>query len=122
MSSKVVHWELMGQDADALAEFYRGIFDWQTQAAEGFDGYHLVSAEQTGVGGAIGKGFEHMPNYLTIYLEVESIDEHLGKIEAAGGKTVMPRTVIPGTVTFGLFSDPAGNVVGLVEAVTPAAE
>jgi len=30
--------------------------------------------------------------------------------------------VIPGTVTFGLFADPAGNLVGLVEAETPAAE
>jgi hypothetical protein len=30
--------------------------------------------------------------------------------------------VIPGMVTFGLFTDPAGNLVGLVEAETPPAE
>jgi predicted enzyme related to lactoylglutathione lyase len=28
----------------------------------------------------------------------------------------MPRTEIPEVVTFALFSDPAGNLVGLVEA------
>ena len=34
----------------------------------------------------------------------------------------MPRTVIPGIVTFGLFGDPAGNMVGIVEEETPAGE
>jgi len=32
----------------------------------------------------------------------------------------MPRTEIPGVVTFGLFNDPAGNLVGLVEEDTPS--
>ena len=73
------------------------------------------------MGGAVGTGPEEMPNYLTIYVEVESIDDHLAKIGAAGGSTVMPRTEIPGTVTYALFSDPAGNVVGLVETDVPGA-
>ncbi len=56
-----------------------------------------------------------MPNYQALYVEVPDIDAHLAKVEAAGGKTVVPRTVIPATVIFGLFTDPAGNLVGLVE-------
>ena len=63
-----------------------------------------------------------MPNYVTLYIEVPDIDAHLIKIEAAGGKTVTPRTVIPDTVTFTMFADPAGNMVGLVEAAHPTAE
>ena len=34
----------------------------------------------------------------------------------------MPVTTIPGMVTFALFSDPEGNVVGLVSDQTPAQE
>lgn len=119
MGNKIVHWELMGTDADALRDFYGGIFDWATQATEGFEGYYLVDAEQTGVGGAVGRGPEEMPNYLTIYIEVDSIDEYLGRIGEAGGSTVIPRTEIPDIVTFAMFADPAGNVVGLVESDMP---
>ena len=73
-----------------------------------------------GVGGAVGQGPEQGPTYLTVYLEVDSIDDHLARIEAAGGQTITPRTVIPDTVIFALFTDPAGNMVGLVEADSSA--
>lgn len=122
MSHKIVHWELMGPDADKLNAFYTELFSWETNAVPGFDGYNMVEADQAGIGGAVGKGPEEMPAYLTIYIEVESVDEHLAKAEGNGGKTVMPRTVIPGTVTFGMFADPAGNVVGLVESEMPSEE
>ena len=122
MANKIVHWELIGEDGEALSKFYAGLFDWQFEGVEGFDGYNLVDAEQTGVGGAVGQGSEEMPNYLTIYIEVESIDDHLERINAAGGATVLPRTVSPGVVTFAMFSDPAGNTVGLVESDMPPAE
>jgi predicted enzyme related to lactoylglutathione lyase len=116
MANKIVHWAMMGADGAALSGFYAGLFDWNLQGVEGFDGYNLIDAEQTGVGGAVGQGSEQMPNYLTIYIEVESIDDHLERIGAAGGSTIVPRTVLPGMVTFALFSDPAGNIVGLVES------
>lgn len=113
-ANPIVHWELMGADGEAQRAFYSSIFDWELQAAEGFDDYHLVTAEG-GPGGAVGKGGEEMPAYLTIYIEVDDIDATLTQIKANGGSTVMPRTVIPDVVTFAMFSDPGGNVVGLVE-------
>ncbi len=109
MANRIVHWELTGADGEGSSNFYAGLFDWSLQAVEGFDGFKFVDAEQSGVGGAVGKGPEEMPNYLTIYIEVDSIDDHLERIRAAGGSTVMPRTEIPGTVTFALFSDLAGQ-------------
>lgn len=122
MGNKIVHWELMGPDGDALQSFYADLFGWETEAVPGFDSYHMVNAEHSGVGGAVGKGSEEMPQYQTIYVEVPDVDKHLAKAEQLGGKTIMPKMVIPGTVTFGLFADPAGNMVGVVEEETPAAE
>lgn len=40
----------------------------------------------------------------------------LNKIESLGEKTVMPVTTIPGMVTFALFADPEGHMVGLVKS------
>jgi uncharacterized protein len=121
MGNPIVHWEIMAPDGDKLGAFYNDIFDWEAATTPGFESYYLVDAEKTGVGGAVGQGPEGMPNYVAIYVEVPDIDAHLAKIEGAGGSTVMPRTEIPGVVTFALFADPAGNTVGLVEPEMPPA-
>ncbi len=47
--------------------------------------------------------------------EQYNIENYLSKIESMGGKTIVPKTVIPEMVTFALFADPEGNVVGIVE-------
>lgn len=119
-ANPIVHWELMGPDGEAQKGFYSSIFDWKLSQVENFPNYFMTDAEETGVAGAVGQGNEQMPAYSTFYVQVEAIEESLGKIEANGGSTVVPRTEIPGTVSFALFHDPAGNLVGLVEAETPA--
>ena len=119
MSHRIVHWEIMGPDGDAVRDFYEGLFGWKTEPVEGFDSYHLVGDDDTTIGGALGKGPEEMSNYVMLYIEVDDVDEHLAKAESAGGSTIMPKTVIPDIVTFGMFSDPAGNVLGIVERDTP---
>ena len=115
MAHKIVHWELMGADGKGMRTFYHDMFGWALDAVPGFGDYYVTTGDETGVGGAVGQGQENMPNYQAMYVEVPDIDAHMAKIEAAGGKTVVPRTVVPDTVVFGLFTDPAGNMVGLVE-------
>jgi predicted enzyme related to lactoylglutathione lyase len=113
--AKVIHFELMGDDGDGLTKFYEGLFGWKTQAVEGYDGYNFVSTDDAGVGGAIGRGPEEARSYLSVYFQVESIDQTLEQAELAGAKTLVPRTVLPGIVTYGMFADPAGNMIGLTE-------
>ena len=117
----IIHWEIMGPDGNAVAAFYGKVFDWAPQAWPGFEGYHGIDKDHGGVGGAVGKGDDATPSYVTIYVGVDNVDDHLKKIEAAGGSTVLARTVIPGVVAFGMFRDPAGNLVGLAEHTTPPA-
>ena len=52
---------------------------------------------------------------MNIVIEVPDLEEALATIESIGGKTVTPPTEVPG-VTFAAFSDPEGNVVGVVQA------
>ena len=53
---------------------------------------------------------------MIIYVEVADLKKQLAKAEKLGGKTIVPPTVIPNMVTFALFSDPEGNVIGLVKS------
>lgn len=114
-ANPIVHWELMGPDADALQSFYSTLFDWKFSSPEGFESYHMTEGDEMGVNGAVGTGSEEMPTYQCIYVSVDDIEAKLAEVAANGGSTVMPRTEIPDVVTFAMFKDPAGNLVGLVE-------
>ena len=114
-ANPIVHWELMGADGEKQKAFYGAIFDWKLETPPGFDGYFMTAGDDMGVAGAIGQGSEEMPSYQTIYVQVSDIDAKLAEIEEHGGTTVVPKTEIPDMVTFALFHDPSGNLVGIVE-------
>ena len=115
MAAPVVHFEILGKDAKQLQDFYSKLFDWQINADNPMN-YGLVQAGEKGIGGGVGPAQEGQPGLVTFYIEVPDIKAKLAEIETAGGKTVMPETVIPNMVTFGLFADPEGNVVGVVKS------
>jgi predicted enzyme related to lactoylglutathione lyase len=52
-----------------------------------------------------------------ITIHVSSIDEYIKKIEAAGGKAVMPKQEVPDMGFYSYFIDSEGNVIGLWETL-----
>jgi predicted enzyme related to lactoylglutathione lyase len=114
MTGAIVHFEITGSNAGDLAKFYDAMFGWG--ADEWMPDYFGATTPEGSPDGAISTPSEEMTNGTVIYIEVPSIDEALAKIEAAGGKTKTPRTEIPDVVIYASFYDPAGNLVGLVEA------
>jgi hypothetical protein len=107
-------WEITLSDkasSDKVKKFFTSVFGWKIDSDPQYD-YGQVSAKQAGIGGGIGPGAPGGPNKVTFYIEVPDITGYLKKIEAAGGKTIMPETNM-GTVSFAQFNDPAGNLVGL---------
>ena len=70
--------------------------------------------------GAINGGLFQRPKeapHPVIYAGVESVEQALKKVQAAGGKVVTPRTPIPGMGAFARVIDPEGNVIGLFEGM-----
>jgi uncharacterized protein len=113
MSSPVTWFEITSPDHASLRDFYGDLFGWQLQPVEGMD-YALVAAGDGGIGGGIA-GSDGQ-NQVVFYIQVDDPQAILDQIEARGGKTVVPVTVVPDMVTFAQFADPSGNVVGLVKA------
>lgn len=118
MGAPVTHFEISGKDGQKLADFYRRIFDWQTRPTQGGPPYWLVQKEGQGIGGGIGASQDGKP-MVTFYVEVPDTDAALKRIGELGGRTIVPTTTIPGMVTFALFADPEGNVVGLAATEVP---
>ena len=114
----VVHFEILaGPDGDkkALQAFYRDTFKWDVDA-ERTQGYGLVTPEDEdeGIGGGIDSAEDRAK--VLIYVEVDDPTYYLQKAKAAGGEIVKDVTVMPGSVTYAIFRDPAGNEVGLVKS------
>lgn len=114
MGNPVVHFEIKGENAKELQKFYSSVFGWNINANNPI-GYGLVDTGSTsGIQGGIADADDQSPNII-FYVEVEDVQAHLSQIEKAGGKTVLPVTVIPNMVTMATFRDPAGNILGLVK-------
>jgi uncharacterized protein len=113
MSKPVVGWfEVTGKDGLALQRFYAGLFGWDVTDAG--QGYGLVTAGEKGIGGGIGPSPDGGDGQVTFYVEVDDPAEFLAKAGKLGGKTVVPPTEIPEFgITFAMFADPEGHVVGL---------
>jgi uncharacterized protein len=113
VGAPVTWFEINTTGSKAVREFYAELFGWNVQVLEEAN-YALID---TGVESAIGGGIggAQGPNQVTFYIEVDDPQAYLDRIEKTGGKTVVPVTETD-MVTFAQFSDPQGNVVGLVKA------
>ena len=110
---EIVHWEIQSQDPDALQAFYRATLGWEIKADNPMHYGMVASGGESGINGGI-TGSAAGGSRVLVYAAVPSIPAMLKKIEEHGGKTVMPRTDI-GPVVMGLYLDPEGNMMGLVE-------
>jgi predicted enzyme related to lactoylglutathione lyase len=74
-------------------------------------------ADQSGVSGAIchGEGYKPSKEGTLIYLNADGrIDEIVGRIEKAGGKIIMPKSLVTDDIGYiAFFTDTEGNKVAL---------
>lgn len=114
MPNPIVHWEIATENAEKVQDFYRSLFEWHIDTNNPMD-YGIVDTHsQEGINGGI-CGTMGGPQRVTVYVQVPDLQATLDKAESLGGKTVMPPTEIPDAVTMAMFSDPDGNLVGLVK-------
>ena len=120
MTRPVVHLEARGLNASELLTFYREIFGWERNEALSIGDYSVAEIGDGPLTVGIGPVPEWSSRSAKFYIQVDDIEETLRRIEAAGGKAVMPRTEGPDfgathILIFTSFLDPAGNEIGLVE-------
>ena len=123
MGPPVVHWEINARDAGRVQEFYSKLFDWKVNANNPMH-YGLVNTgSKQGANGGIGQNDPSAPApSVTFYVQVSDLQKYLDRAESLGGKTIMPPTEIPGMVTMAMFTDPEGNVIGMVKEEAPPAK
>jgi hypothetical protein len=115
MAHPVIHFEVLGGDATAQQNFYRDAFGWSIDAGNPMN-YGMVAATEGGIGGGVAASMDGTP-MVTVYVEVDDLQAALDKVGELGGETVMPPMDVPGGPSIALFTDPAGNRIGLVKGM-----
>ena len=115
MAQPVLWFEVLGRDGSKLQQFYGGLFGWTFDVIQPINYGVAKTGNGRGIMGGIGQIFPGTKPWATFYVETPDVTASLAKAAALGGKVVTPRTALP-DVTLGVFEDPEGHVIGLVEA------
>jgi predicted enzyme related to lactoylglutathione lyase len=111
--SKIIHIEIPAPDLEKAKDFYSKIFDWKVEFIPGMD-YAMWSSSEEGVAGGFDKSAKPTQDGPLLHIDVEDIEAKLKEIEAAGGKTLKPKTKISDEYGFfAVFLDVFGNRLGL---------
>ena len=123
MKNHLSHFEIYGDDPDALAGFYSSLFDWKIESPPGMDGYLLVKTVDTdakgrpaqpgGINGGILKRPDKNGPRVVNYVNVESVDAAIQRAQGLGAKLHNARSPVPGMGWYAVLSDPQGNPFAL---------
>lgn len=114
MPNPLCHFEVMAKDVAMCKAFYGGVFAWTFDDTT-MPGYTLVHTGQEPTGGIFEKPADAPHACLNVYFTVQDLEKTLDKAAELGGKTLVPKTPIPGVGHFAMFTDPEGVPVGIMQ-------
>lgn len=113
MANPVKWFEIIGKDSAGLQRFYRDVFGWKmTTPVASMGNYSMLEDHEPGIGGGLGEGDARV----SVYVEVDDPQKYLDRAVANGARVIMPVETITPTTTIAIFTDPSGNMTGLMKA------
>lgn len=106
MGAPILFFDIAGADTAALRQFYNRVFGWRIGAAGTFT---------VPVASPLQGALREDPAEKRIYVGVEDVSAALADVVRSGGSIDQARFEVPGVAVLGLFRDPAGNPMGLIE-------
>ena len=116
--AKIVTWfDIPAKDINRAVKFYNDVLGTGLQVMD-FQGMNMAmfTDDPELTSGAIVEAEYNSPSDsgTTIYFFVDDVESALAKVEGAGGKVVMPKTMINEEYGFyGIMLDTEGNRIGL---------
>ena len=114
MPDRPTHFEIPVDDPDRAEKFYATVFGWTFDRYPGAPNYYgMASTGETnpGINGALFQRSENSGT--TITMSVDSIEDSIAKVKAAGGSVLQDKMPIPTMGYFATCKDTEGNEIGL---------
>lgn len=113
MGSPVINFEIASKDVKKSKAFYSKVFGWKFDKGP-HKGVHITdTGTKKGIKGFLLERGEYIPDYVSLYVEVEDIEKAISKIEKAGGSILRPKFSPDGKSELCIISDPEGHVFTL---------
>ncbi len=117
MANALNWFEIPATDYERAVKFYNAVLATELQPWDMPDGSKMAMfPAEDGVSGAVieAEGYTPSTEGSVIYLNAgPDLSDALGRVEAAGGKVLVPKTDIGENGFFAFFLDSEGNKVGL---------
>jgi uncharacterized protein len=112
--------DLAAADPRGAADFYRGMFGWQTRRKPANGGaFHYFMADGEAVASLYQLDSQQIagavPSHWTPYIAVANVDESAANAAALGGRVVVKPFNVDGIARVSLITDSGGALVGLWE-------
>jgi uncharacterized protein len=124
--NKVVHFEIPYDDAERAKKFYTNVFGWEKQEIPDMS-YTMVRTaevdenfmlkEPGAINGGMYKRGGDAAKGPVIVIDVESAEEHVKKVEEAGGKVTRAKHQVGDMGFYAQVSDTEGNIIGIWENI-----
>jgi len=115
MANTFIHVELSTDDVSSARAFYKKLFKWKFAPMKGMPYTMIDTGSKTGGAGLQKKPMPEAPTAWLAYVEVDDVKKTLAKARDAGAQIVLEYQPIPAMGAFGIFSDPAGAMLGVWE-------
>lgn len=109
----VCHIEFNSTDLQRSQTFYGAVFEWKFRSFG--DAMVVFGVGDQHVGGLMKVEEVRSGESPSVWFQVASVDAALEAADAAGGGVRSPKGEVPGVGWSGVFTDPDGNPVGVVE-------
>jgi uncharacterized protein len=114
MPDRPSHFEIPVDDPDRAEKFYGEVFGWTIDRYPGAPNYYGMATTgeaNPGINGALFQRNEGAET--TITMSVDSIEDAIAKITAAGGSVIQEKMPIPTMGYFATCKDTEGNTFGI---------
>jgi len=115
MAHPIVHIELSAKDHKEAAAWYKDIFGWEITEFPDMN-YSFFAGPNESVGGGFNPVSDETPaGEVLVYIHTDNLAATINKIKEAGGTVVVESFDIPTVGTMGVFKDPTGNLMALLQ-------
>src|ERR1700674_2292453 len=118
VAHKPVWTDLSSSDAEASREYYGKLFGWKIEVSPDpqYGGYAIAKIGDKDVAGIGPQMSPEAPTAWTVYIGSADVADTAKKVEAAGGKVVVPPMKVGDQGSMVILQDPSGAHIGVWQA------
>jgi predicted enzyme related to lactoylglutathione lyase len=120
IQSPLCHFEIIASNMERSQAFYEGVFHWSFSESKSSAGRRRQTHQSIDTGTTVTGALAQKPAnaaapMLNVFFLVDDVEDTLKRVEANHGKVIFPAMKIPGMGLLGMFEDPDGLQVGIVQ-------